>query len=118
MPAVGVDTLSEVGQGTFWPAIRGAGDKLVVAYFFGDKCVQCKAMYPQLVDMAQELAPQKVLFVKFNCKKENKELGIELGIKRSPTFQLYHKGTKVGEMIGAKPEELRMLIENTKERTA
>ncbi len=34
-------------------------------------------------------------FVKVNCNKTNKELGIALGIKVAPTFHLYRNSTKV-----------------------
>ena len=52
-------------------------------------------MLPLLVQMAGELK-DSVKMVKFNCNKENKQLGKELGIRVAPTFHLYKKGNKVG----------------------
>ena len=51
-------------------------------------------MLPLLVQMAGELQ-DKVNMVKFNCNKDNKEMGKELGIRVAPTFHLYKKGEKV-----------------------
>lgn len=49
-------------------------------------------MVPLLEEFNQELE-DKADVVKFNCNKENKELGVTLGIKVAPTFHLY-KGEK------------------------
>lgn len=51
-------------------------------------------MVPLLEDLAQELAG-RVEIVKFNCNKNNKELGVALGIKVAPTFQLYRAEKQV-----------------------
>ena len=51
-------------------------------------------MLPHLEQMAGELGDQ-VKMVKFNCSKENKELGKQLGIRVAPTFHLYKNSDKV-----------------------
>ncbi len=51
-------------------------------------------MVPLLADFNQELG-DKAEVVKFNCNKDNKELGVSLGIKVAPTFHLYRGETQV-----------------------
>ena len=53
-------------------------------------------------------------FFKFNCNKENKELGKKLEIRVAPTFHLYRKGVQLAVLTGAKEAELRALIETHK----
>jgi len=92
----------------FWEFLEESGDKLAVIDFFTDWCGPCKVMYPMLVEMAQE--QPDVSFAKLNCNKYNKELGVQLGVKVAPTFQLYKNSTKVAEMTGAKIDALKELI--------
>ncbi len=56
-------------------------------------------MVPLLEEFNQELE-DKADVVKFNCNKENKELGVTLGIKVAPTFHLY-KGEKQVSLTAA-----------------
>lgn len=58
------------------------------------RCGPCKVMLPHLVQMAGELG-DSVHVVKFNCNKDNKQMGKELGIRVAPTFHLYKKKEKV-----------------------
>ena len=58
------------------------------------RCGPCKVMLPHLEQMSQELG-ETVKVVKFNCSKENKDLGKSLGIRVAPTFHLYRKSEKV-----------------------
>ncbi|KAG2495956.1 hypothetical protein HYH03_005886 [Edaphochlamys debaryana] len=84
------------------------GDTLVVVDFYTDWCGPCKLMYPQLVALSQERTD--VRFVKLNCNKTNKELGMQLQIRVAPTFHLYRNGVKVADMTGAKMDKLLDLI--------
>lgn len=77
------------------------------------RCGPCKAILPKILEFQEEYEGQ-VLFYKFNCNKNNKELGQKLGIKVAPTFQLYKQGAKVAEVTGAKADVLRQLIEQHK----
>eukprot|EP00877_Chromochloris_zofingiensis_P003907 jgi/Chrzof1/13517/Cz08g00220.t1 len=101
--------LLELNKDTFYPYLEAAGDTLVVVDFYTDWCGPCKMIYPQLVELAKELAP-KASIVKFNCSPANKELGKQLQIKVAPTFYLYKNSQKVAEMTGAKVEKLIELI--------
>lgn len=109
-----VTGLREIDANSFYPTLEAAGDKLVVVDFYTAWCGPCKIIYPTLCEMAVEYADAGVQIVKFECKKENKELGQKLGIRVAPTFHLYKNNTKVAEMTGAKVDQLRELIEKHK----
>ncbi len=51
-------------------------------------------MVPILEELARELKGRAEI-VKFNCNKNNKELGVSLGIKVAPTFHLYRAEKQV-----------------------
>ena len=67
------------------------------------RCGPCKVMLPHLEQMAGELG-DSVRVVKFNCSKENKDLGKQLGIRVAPTFHLYKKSEKVGMSVAGLPQ--------------
>jgi thioredoxin 1 len=52
-----------------------------------------------------------VVIVKVECAAKNKDLGKELGVRVAPTFHVYKGKDKVGEMTGAKADQLRALIQ-------
>jgi len=72
--------LHELNQTDFYDFLESSADKLTVVDFYTDWCGPCKLIYPELVKMNEEMAP-RVQIVKFNCNKDNKELGKTLGIK-------------------------------------
>jgi len=88
-----------------------AGDDLVVVDFFTDWCGPCKMIYPELVLLQEQMKDKGVRIVKFNCKKENKEVAKQLDIRVAPTFFIYKKGEKIGSMTGAKMDNLLSLIQ-------
>ncbi|EFJ40082.1 thioredoxin-like protein [Volvox carteri f. nagariensis] len=108
--------LLELNKDTFWEYLKLQGDTLVVVDFYTDWCGPCKLIYPELVKLSQERTD--VRFVKVNCNKTNKELGIALGIKVAPTFQLYRSSTKVADMTGAKLDKLISLIDEQQQQFA
>ncbi|GFR44686.1 hypothetical protein Agub_g5983 [Astrephomene gubernaculifera] len=101
--------LLELTKDTFWEYLKQQGDTLVVVDFYTDWCGPCKLIYPELVKLSHERTD--VRFVKVNCNKSNKELGMGLGIKVAPTFQLYRNSVKVAEMTGAKIDKLTALVD-------
>ncbi|KAL6779783.1 TRXF1 [Auxenochlorella protothecoides x Auxenochlorella symbiontica] len=106
--------LKELDQSEFYSFIEEhSQDRLVVVDFYTAWCGPCKLIQPTLVEWANEFAGE-VELVRFECKKENKEIGSKLGIKVAPTFFLYKKGEKVASLTGAKTDELRKLIETHK----
>nr|6I1C_A Chain A, thioredoxin f2 [Chlamydomonas reinhardtii]6I1C_B Chain B, thioredoxin f2 [Chlamydomonas reinhardtii]6I1C_C Chain C, thioredoxin f2 [Chlamydomonas reinhardtii] len=100
--------LLQLDKDTFWPYLEQQQDTLVVVDFYTDWCGPCKLIYPELVKLSQERTD--VRFVKVNCNKSNKELGMQLAIKVAPTFHLYRNKTKVADMTGAKMDKLIALI--------
>lgn len=102
--------LLEINADCYNAILDESGDKLLVVDFYTDWCGPCKMIYPDLVKLDSEFNP-KARIVKFNCNKQNKELGISLGIKVAPTFHLYRDSKKIAEMTGAKVDKLRALIE-------
>ncbi|PNH08590.1 Thioredoxin F, chloroplastic [Tetrabaena socialis] len=108
--------LLELNTDSFWPYLEGVGNTLVVVDFFTDWCGPCKLIYPELVKLSQ--TREDVRFVKVNCNKTNKELGIQLAIKVAPTFHLYRNSVKVAEMTGAKVDKLVALINEQQAKAA
>ena len=51
----------------------------------------------------------KAIFAKFDVD-EVPDLAVELGIRAMPTFLLFKKGEKAGELVGANPNSLEQLI--------
>ncbi|GIL58047.1 hypothetical protein Vafri_13248 [Volvox africanus] len=108
--------LLELNKDTFWEYLKLQGDTLVVVDFYTDWCGPCKLIYPELVKLSQERTD--VRFVKVNCNKTNKELGMALAIKVAPTFHLYRNSTKVADMTGAKLDKLVALINEQQQQYA
>ncbi|KAG2430926.1 hypothetical protein HXX76_009898 [Chlamydomonas incerta] len=100
--------LLQLDKDTFWPYLEQQKDTLVVVDFYTDWCGPCKLIYPELVKLSQDRTD--VRFVKVNCNKTNKELGMQLQIKVAPTFHLYRNKNKVADMTGAKMDKLIALI--------
>lgn len=60
---------------------------------------------------SKEFTTDNIKFAKLDCgKEENKDIAVEMGIKSLPTFHFYKGSTKVAELTGAKPDQLRRLI--------
>jgi thioredoxin 1 len=69
--------LVEVDKDNYFDTIAAAGSKLVVVDCYTDWCGPCKLIKPTLVQWAAEMA-EEVEIVKFNCNKNNKELGMSV----------------------------------------
>ncbi|GLJ05222.1 hypothetical protein SUGI_0014060 [Cryptomeria japonica] len=70
----------------FLDALSQAGEKLVIAEFYGTWCGSCRALYPKLCKMAAELPD--IVFLKVNFD-ENKPMCKSLNIKVLPYFHFY-----------------------------
>ena len=92
--------------GEFASEIKGPG--LVVVDFFAEWCGPCKAIAPQLEELARKYP--NVKFIKVDVEKVE-EVAQEKGISAMPTFQFYVKGTQVDEMKGANVEMLESKIQ-------
>ncbi|MQM03217.1 hypothetical protein Taro_035995 [Colocasia esculenta] len=70
----------------FISALSQAGDKLVVADFYGTWCASCRALYPKLCRIAEE--NPDVVFLKVNFDK-NKPMCKRLNVRVLPYFHFY-----------------------------
>lgn len=98
---------------TYYSQIMGHKG-LAVVKWAGKVCGPCKAVLPKVEQMAAEFGPQGVFFGRIWTTAANKALGQGLGVKTAPTFLVYKSGTKVAEVRGNHPEELRQAIEDHK----
>uniref|UniRef100_A0A0D6R7D8 Thioredoxin domain-containing protein n=1 Tax=Araucaria cunninghamii TaxID=56994 RepID=A0A0D6R7D8_ARACU len=70
----------------FVDALSKAGDKLVIAEFYGTWCGSCRALYPKLCKIAAEFPDIEFLKINFD---ENKPMCKSLSIKVLPYFHFY-----------------------------
>lgn len=79
------------------------------------KISPCKVIAPKFEKFSTEFTD--VTFVKVNVDDLG-EVSQTAGIRAMPTFQTYHKGNKVGEVLGADLKKLRQLVEEVQAVTA
>ncbi|XXG49558.1 hypothetical protein AAC387_Pa02g3715 [Persea americana] len=109
-PVVG--QVTEVNKDTFWPLVRGAGDKVVVLDMYTQWCGPCKVIAPKYQQLSEKHLD--VVFMKLDCNQENKPLAKELGIRVVPTFKILKECKVVKEVTGAKFDDLVLAIETAK----
>ncbi|KAF9334680.1 Cytoplasmic thioredoxin isoenzyme 2 [Podila minutissima] len=90
-------------------------DKKVIVDFYADWCGPCKVIAPKFEKFSTEFTD--VTFVKVNVDDLG-EVSQTAGIRAMPTFQTYHKGQKVGEVLGADLNKLKKLVEEVQAVTA
>ncbi|EEB98092.1 hypothetical protein MPER_02462 [Moniliophthora perniciosa FA553] len=76
--------------------------------FWAEWCGPCKMIAPVYEKMASD--NPKVKFYKVDVDAQEAIMQ-ECGIQAMPTFQVYHKGNKIGETKGAVPQTLQQLVE-------
>ena len=89
-------------------ALTDAADSLVVLDCFATWCGPCKVIAPKVVGFAKEFLQAR--FYKIDVD-EVPDVAQELGIRAMPTFLLFKKGEKVGEVVGANERALKTAIE-------
>ncbi|ESK85450.1 thioredoxin [Moniliophthora roreri MCA 2997] len=75
--------------------------------FWATWCGPCTAIAPFYEKMASE--NPKVKFYKVDIDAQP-DITQECRIQAMPTFQIYHKGNKIGETKGAVPQTLLQLV--------
>ncbi|KAF4460887.1 thioredoxin domain-containing [Fusarium albosuccineum] len=83
---------------------------IVAVDFFATWCEPCKAIAPFFAHCYELDKFKNFRFVKVNVD-ELTELCEELQVRSMPTFQLYRRGEKVGEVQGTDRAELTELLE-------
>jgi len=72
--------------------------------FYSESCGPCRMLAPVLVEVAQELQGQAVVF-KVNVV-ENLELAMRLGIAALPAVAVFKDGHEVARLVGLQSKEL------------
>lgn len=80
----------------------------VLVDFFGDGCVPCEALMPEVVALSEQYG-DKAKFVKMNTTKARR-LAISQKVMGLPTITLYKDGAKVAELT--KEDATRANIED------
>jgi len=88
-------------------AMSAAGERLVVVDFTAAWCGPCRRIAPVFASLAQEMP--EVDFVKVDVD-EAQDVAQMCGVRAMPTFQLYRRGSKLGEVSGANEAALRAAI--------
>ncbi|KAF8022778.1 hypothetical protein BT93_F0326 [Corymbia citriodora subsp. variegata] len=81
--------------------------KLVVVDFTASWCGPCRIMAPILTELARRMP--NVLFLKVDVD-ELRTVSEEYSIEAMPTFLLLKEGQLVDRLVGAKKDDLQMLI--------
>jgi thioredoxin 1 len=83
----------------------------LIADFYATWCPPCKQIAPIYAQLsATHATAGKFAFVKVNVD-EQRELAGKYGVSAMPTFVLFKKGVKVGEVKGADVRGLRGVVE-------
>jgi len=83
-------------------------DKLTVVDFYATWCGPCKQIAPFVVKLSEEYKDANFLKVDVD---ELSDVAAEVGVHAMPTFMLFRKGEKVGEIVGANPAALKAAVE-------
>ncbi|GJJ74171.1 thioredoxin 1 [Entomortierella parvispora] len=90
-----------------------SGEKVIVDYH-ATWCGPCKVIAPKYETFSKDEKFEGITFVKVDVD-ELAEVASTAGIRAMPTFQTYHKGAKVGELLGADLAKLKALVEGLAE---
>ncbi|OBT77279.1 thioredoxin [Pseudogymnoascus sp. 05NY08] len=88
---------------------------IVVLDAFAVWCGPCKAIAPTLVKYSEQFT--NAHFIKVDVD-DVPDVAQELGVRAMPTFILFQKGEKVGEVVGMNPPALLAAIEKLAGPTA
>ena len=78
-------------------------------------CGPCKTIAPRIVAMSKDFPSAR--FYKLDVD-EVPDVAQELGVRAMPTFMVFKKGEKVGEVVGANEKALLALVQKELEDAA
>ncbi|KAK6338068.1 Cytoplasmic thioredoxin isoenzyme 2 [Orbilia brochopaga] len=84
-----------------------AEDKVTVVDFYATWCGPCKAISPFVEKLEGDF--KDAVFVKVDVD-EVSDVSAECGIRAMPTFQVFRKGQKIEEIVGANPNQLERAV--------
>ncbi|CAO3572666.1 unnamed protein product [Mortierella alpina] len=89
-----------------------SGKKVIVDYH-AVWCGPCKVIAPKYEMLSTKPENSDIEFVKVDVD-ELTDVSSKAGVRAMPTFQIYHKGIKVNELLGADWTKLQALVEEVK----
>ncbi|UPX14937.1 uncharacterized protein EKO05_0005407 [Ascochyta rabiei] len=102
-----VTTIKEVDR-----LLELAKDRCAIIFFTSATCGPCKLVYQPYDDLAAE-AGSKCIFVKIDFTRADRSINDRYpGVRATPTFITYSKGSKRDEWSGADPRQLRSNVES------
>ncbi|OPY31949.1 MAG: thioredoxin 2 [Methanomassiliicoccales archaeon PtaU1.Bin124] len=91
------ETIRDVTEALFNDMMKRT-DKVVVVEFWSPGCSVCQMMAPTYEQVAEEMQAE-AQFVRVNTDA-NTQMAVRSGVTGTPTFMIFCKEGKVGEIIG------------------
>eukprot|EP00240_Pyramimonas_obovata_P008267 CAMPEP_0118921258 /NCGR_PEP_ID=MMETSP1169-20130426/602_1 /TAXON_ID=36882 /ORGANISM="Pyramimonas obovata, Strain CCMP722" /LENGTH=103 /DNA_ID=CAMNT_0006861955 /DNA_START=110 /DNA_END=421 /DNA_ORIENTATION=+ len=98
--------VNQLADEAAWAAAK-ASDTAVIVDFTASWCGPCKMIAPFFEELSGKYT--NVSFVKIDVDDLD-SVAAECGVTAMPTFQVWKKGAKVDEMVGASKDKLEEMV--------